>query len=450
VSTGYRQLLLIVGLGLSLVLYAAVDGSHIQKSAAETLVPSDTVSLKPMLRWHKVAGAVSYEVELFKDAPVNTGNQSASSTAFYSTKKIYVTGFNADLSADFAGPHFYWRVRGLDVSGAPLGDFSEPKQVMLDRKTVPLQKPIPTSIFNQSPGSTLLYPVYAWIPVAGAIEYEVEILAARPENPNGVVPSMHRIDSGIAVGFDYYDEKPRQSQQSFWWRVRGLDRNGDPVGVYSDAGEFQVNPRLPVTVATFGDSITHGGGDVSYSPADWEYSYQNYLMFPTINLGRSSDTSETMAARFEQDVVPFQPQYLLIMGGTNSLRAGVSAQSVIEDLMAIKEKALANEIRPVFLTIPPINPANINSVFAEATVADWQRQFAVVNDFIRTQEHIDVAAGMADSDGTLPDQLGIDGLHLGIAGKRKIAAAVNANWRRITQRSAPMAQMSLDDKTMAD
>lgn len=439
-STGYRQIALILGLGLSLALYAAVDGSYIQKSEAETLVHSDTVSLKPMLRWPKVAGAVSYEIELFHDAPASPGHQATSQTAFFTTKSIYVTGFNADLSNDFSGTHFYWRVRGLDLNGQPVGEFSEPKHVMVDREAVPLQKPIPTSVFNQSPGSTLLYPVYAWIPVAGAAKYEVEILPARPENPNGVAPSVHRIDAGTAVGFDYYDEQPRQSLQSFWWRVRGLDRNGNPVGVYSDAGEFQVNPGMPVTVATFGDSITHGGGDVSYSPADWEYSYQNYLLFPTINLGSSSDTSETMAARFEQDVLPFQPQYLLIMGGTNSLRAGVRAESVIEDLKTIKEKSLANKISPIFLTIPPINPANINSVFAEATVDDWQRQFELVNDFIRTQEHIDVTQGMAANDGTLPNQLGIDGLHLGIAGKRKIAAAVNENWRRITERSASIAQ----------
>jgi len=430
-SKGYLRIPLILGLGLSLVLYAAVDGFFIHKSEAETLVPKFAVSLKPMLRWHKVEGAVSYEIELYREAPVNGENQTAGPTAFFSAKNIYVTGFNADLSADFAGTHFYWRVRGLDVNGSPLADFSEPQQVTVDRRIAPLQKPIPTSVFNLSPGSTLLYPVYAWIPVAGADKYEVEILDAMPENPNGVAPSVHRIDSGIVVGFDYYDEKPRQSLQSFWWRVRGVDRNGNPVGVYSDAGEFQVNPKYPVTVATFGDSITHGGGDVSYSPADWEYSYQYYLMFPTVNLGRSSDTSETMAARFEQDVTPFRPQYLLIMGGTNSLRAGVGAQSVIEDLLAIKEKALASKIRPVFLTIPPINPANINSVFAESTVADWQRQFELMNDFIRTQLHIDVAQGMADHDGTLPNRLGIDGLHLGVAGKRKIATAINENWNRI-------------------
>jgi len=305
--------------------------------------------------------------------------------------------------------------------------------VRVDSKKNPVQKPVPTSFFNLTAGSTLLYPVYAWIPIAGAEKYEVEILDDIPENPNGVAPSIHRIDSAIAVGFDYYDEKPRQSSRPFWWRVRGLDSSGNPVGVYSDAGKFRVNPNLYFAVATFGDSITHGGGDVSYSPADWEYSYQSYLKFPTINLARSSDTSETMVERFERDVLPFQPQYLLIMGGTNSLRAGVKAESVIEDFKSLKEKCLANKIKPVFLTLPPINPQNISNVFEEATDPGWQREFQLVNDFIRTQEHIDVASGMAADDGTWPNQLGIDGLHLGIMGKQKIAAAVNENWRRIVK-----------------
>jgi len=327
--------------------------------------------------------------------------------------------------------YFFWRVRGLDIDGEPLGAFTKAEKVYVDSNNSTLQKPIATSIFNQSAGSTLLYPVYAWIPVAGADRYEVEILDEMPENPNGIIPSIHRIDFGIAVGFDYYDESSRQSPRPFWWRVRGLDSKGNPVGVYSDAGEFSVNPNIHVTVAAFGDSITHGGGGVSHSPADWEYSYLNYLNFPTINLGRSSDTSQTMTERFEQDVLPFKPQYLLIMGGTNSLRAGISAESVIEDMEELKAKCLANAIRPIFLTLPPINPNNIRRVFNEATVSDWQTQFQLVNEFIRTEEHIDVAPGMAADDGILPTQLAIDGLHVGVTGKRIIAAAVNKNWPRI-------------------
>jgi lysophospholipase L1-like esterase len=457
-----RRSFVFIGLGFGVALYALFGGFIFRTTEAEMLMnnnqpqpqegavklakPSadgavsthrfprqEAVSLKPMLRWDKVAGAVSYEIELFAAIPGAAGAPRSDLVPFFSAKRVYVNGFNADLPADFAGVCFFWRVRGLDISGIPLGAFSDRRMVQVDRKKNPVQKPIPTSFFNLTAGSTLLYPVYAWIPIAGAEKYEVEILDNMPENPNGVAPSIHRIDSAIAVGFDYYDEKPRQSSRPFWWRVRGLDSNGNPVGVYSDAGKFRVNPKLYFAVATFGDSITHGGGDVSYSPADWEYSYQSYLEFPTINLARSSDTSETMVERFERDVLPFQPRHLLIMGGTNSLRAGVEAESVIEDFKSLKAKCLANKIKPVFLTLPPINPKNISNVFGEATDPGWQRQFQLVNDYIRTQEHIDVAIGMAADDGTLPDQLGIDGLHLGIIGKQKIAAAVNENWRHIVK-----------------
>ena len=421
-----------------------IPGEVVIQAASRTLEsgpannPTDSstqqtpVSLKPMLRWPKVIGAVSYEIEFFAELPQTVNGDQSDSSAFFSTKKIYANGFNADLSVGFEGEYFFWRVRGLDIEGTSLGAFSEAKKVYVDRRREPLQKPIITSFFNQSSGSTLLYPVYAWIPVSGAAKYEVEILDELPENPNGVVPSIHRIDSAVAVGFDHYDEKARQSSRPFWWRVRGLDSYGNPVGVYSDAGEFSVNPEFKVVAAAFGDSITHGGGGVSHSPADWEYSYLNYLDFPTINLARSSDTSETMVERFERDVLPFRPQYLLIMGGTNGLRAGVRAESVIEDLKALQAKCLDEKIKPILLTLPPINPDNIQKVFAESTVSDWRSQFQLVNEFIRTQEHIDAATEMTAADGMLPSPLGIDGLHLDILGKQKIAAAVNASWPRIT------------------
>ena len=103
------------------------------------------------------------------------------------------------------------------------------------------------------------------------------------------------------MGFDYYDEKARISTNPFYWRVRGLSHDGSPIGVYSEAGIFTVNPTIPVTAATYGDSITHGGGSVSYSPADWEYSYQHYWEFSTINLGKSGDTSQAMVERFNQN-----------------------------------------------------------------------------------------------------------------------------------------------------
>ena len=100
--------------------------------------------------------------------------------------------------------------------------------------------------------------------------------------------------------------------------------------------------------------------------------------------------------------MPFQPKYLLIMAGTN-----------------------------IFLTLPPINPDNIKKVFDESTAPDWQEQMRLVNDFIRTQVHIDVEREMQYTNGILPSKLAVDGLHLDITGKKKIATAVNTNWVRI-------------------
>jgi lysophospholipase L1-like esterase len=388
-------------------------------------------SVKPVLTWSKVEGAVAYEIRLFAENPVNTDKNGLQPVPFFTTTQIYVNGFNADLSRDFAGEYFYWQVRGLDIDGKPIGLFSDAEKVDISRQVAVLEKPTPTSILNQKTGVTLLYPVYSWIPVAGADKYEIEILDDLPENPNGIAPSIHRIEAAVAGGFDYYDEAPRISEKPLYWRVRGLDQAGNPVGVYSDAGEFGANPHRHMALATFGDSITHGGGGVSYSPADLEYSYQHYLDFPTINLGKSGDTSQTLVERFERDVLPFKPQYLLILAGTNSLRGGVTAQSVIADLKVLREKCLANGIQPVFLTLPPINPDNIKRIFNEETAPDWREQMQLVNDFIRTQEHIDVAKEMEYASGILPTKLAVDGLHLDIKGKKKIAAVINANWARI-------------------
>lgn len=393
--------------------------------------PQQPASLRPMLRWSKVDGAVAYELEILQEAPEDPARFAA---PLFSTKQIYVNGYNADLSQSAALSYLYWRVRGLDIEGKAIGPFSTAEKIYIDRKKAFVQSPVPTSIFNKSTGAALLYPVYAWIPIHGASTYEVEILDAPPENPGGIEPSRHRIDAAIAKGFDYYDDTARISEKTLYWRVRGLDQDGNPVGLYSAAEAFNIDLKQPAPIATYGDSITHGGGDLSYSPADWEYSYQHYLDFPTINLAQSGDTSESMVARFERDVVPFRPEYLLILAGTNSLRGGASAESVIADLAALREKCLAHQIQPIFLTLPPIHPKHIERAFNQSTAPTWKRKIARVNQFIRTQNHIETARFLDDGSGLLAARFGVDGLHPGPAGKQRMAAAINAHWKEVTRR----------------
>jgi lysophospholipase L1-like esterase len=413
--------------------YSADDFTRIKPVATSSYPASAPASDKPIFTWTVVPGAVYYEFELLGAPPENPNDTRPSRQRIAMSREVFTCGYNADLSG-YDADRVYWRVRALDLDGNPLGVFSDAQEARIDHtRQQPLKPPL-TAVFNQNGAPAPLYPAYSWIPIQGAVNYEVELLDAPPENPNGTTPSRHRIWSKQASGFDCYDDEPRCKPGMYYWRVIGLDPAGNPVGVYSDTGQFVVDLTKGNYAATFGDSITHGGGGVSYPPCDWAYSFQTYLQFPNVNLGRSGDTSETMVDRFEHDILPFHPKYLVILGGTNSLRGGTPAGKVIEDLAAVRDKCLAYGIRPIFLTLPPINPEAIKRVFNEETASNWRQEFDTVNNFIRQQRyHIDLDPQMSDVNRELPDYYAIDGLHPDIEGKKLIAQIVNAHWARVTR-----------------
>ena len=393
----------------------------------------NSVGPQPILTWTVVPDAVYYEIEFLSRPPENPNGIEASEHRIFSSMKIFVNGYNPDLR-EIATTPIYWRVRGLDVNGNPIGVFSDAWRLQTAHTKKEPLKPLIRSELGKRGTADLLYPVYTWIPLKETAVYEVELTRELPENPNGTTPSLHRIWSSRAIGFACYDEQARIQPGLYYYRVRGLTAEGEPLGVWSDAAVFEVDLRHGSYAGTLGDSITHGGGAISYSPADWAYDYQTYLKFPTYNLGRSADTSETTSARFDADVLPFRPLFLIIMTGANSLRAGVDAESVIRDLQSIREKCLAHGIRPIFLTMPPINPDAIHRTFSEETASHWQQELLAVNAFIRRQTYfIDLYPHFADEKGELPDRLAIDGLHYDIAGKKLMATIINANWERVTR-----------------
>ena len=410
---------------------AALPGPLLAGPQPLSLFPeSNPAPLRPILTWTKVAGAVCYELEI-NAAPVDPA--AAATQPLFVTREIFANGYHVDLSR-LAGQPLFWRVRGLDYAGNPISFFSKASQIIVDpSKNAPLN-PLPTARYNENKRPTPLYPVYYWIPLAGAAAYEVEVTSRLPENPGGIAASAYRIWSRRATGYGIYDDTARSHPGTYYWRVRALDAQGEPLGVYSDAVPCKVDLTAGNYAASLGDSITHGGGAVSYSPADWEYSYQTYLNFPLVNLGKSGDTAATMLERFEQDVLPFQPRYLLILGGTNSLRGGTPAAAVIADLAAIRDKCIAHGIRPIFLTLPPINPAAIAMVFQESTAAKWRAEFAQVNRFIRRQRYyIDLEPHFLDERRELPERFAVDGLHIDIKGKRLIGNVINQAWHQVAE-----------------
>ena len=389
-------------------------------------------SLMPFLVWHSIPNAVLYEVEILSAPPSKEGGTELSPTNHLtSTQNIFTNGWQADLRPYETHEKLYWRVRALGLKHEPIGEFSVAEPLYLDKSAEFPNRPIPNTYdlllnFHQP-----IYPVYQWIPLNGVTHYEVELLTEPPTQKHGTKPDPKRVwAQTISATNAIYDEYARPYAGKYYWRVRGVDTQGNTVGTWSDLASFTVDapPENRLYAAALGDSITHGGGAISSSPAFLEYSYTTYLPFACLNLGRSGDTAHTTLERFEQDVLPLHPANLLILTGSNSLRAtGITAQDIIDDLNELQKKCLAHDIRPIFLTLLPLNPERISLAFHSETDLSWRWKMTAVNMWIRSQDFcIDIEPYFYDAQKQILDpRLSTDGLHPDIDGKRMMAEIIN-------------------------
>ena len=389
-------------------------------------------SAKPFLIWRPVPGAVCYEVELLSAPPEKEGGVELSGAHdLFNTQRVYTNGYQIDLTNWKNRRELYWRVRAMTLEKKPIGEFSDAEKIVVN-PSAPLPDAPLVNTFAQMPDEyPLLYPVYQWIPLNGILRYEVELLYAPPEEQYAKAPVPNHAWHHIANdSFSCYDEYKRGDPGMYYWRVRAIDESGNTIGRYSETASFEV----PETVqrpyaAAFGDSITHGGGALSYSPANREYDYMTYLNFPAMNLGQSGDTSRETLKRFEDDVLPYRPYNLIILTGSNDLRSDRPAEDIIDDLENIKKKCEANDIRPIFLTLMPIHPQNIYTAFRTETDDGWRAKLSRINEFIRKQDYyIDLEPYFYDNTQTkLDTALAIDGLHPDIRGKMLMAELINAH-----------------------
>lgn len=379
------------------------------------------------LTWPQNLNAVRSEVEIFKEIPKDLRADAPIANAIYRNTQVYTNSLMLDMRQLQAEKPLFYRVRAYDLDGHPIGPYSQPADVESALFKTERNAPIPHDSYGKGNGSVLLYPVYAYTGNPNAASYEIEVTSKYPENLHGFSPSVHRIYAAKTELTDLYDDAPRTG--TYYWRVRGMDSAGKPVGEWSLPQEIK-NPVKHWKVAVYGDSISHGGGHLSFGPADLAYSYESYLDFPSINLSQSGDTSEAMVMRFEKDVLPFSPEYLLILGGTNSLRAGVPAADVISDLKEIQRKCREHGITPILMTLPPINPENIQKAFNEPTYEGWKASFDEVNAFIRGEVHIDTAAPFEEME-ELPTWLALDGIHGDWNMKRMMAEVINLEFPKV-------------------
>ncbi len=392
-------------------------------------------SLMPFLIWHVVPNAVCYEVELLSAPPeIEGGIEHSERYHLESTTKVFTNGYQADLRPYLTTNNsqlttIYWRARALGLHREPIGEFSIAEPIFVNENlplpNCPLINNFDFISFKPQP----IYPVYSWIPIHSAAKYEVELLNHPPAVENNYEASADSLWRQSTVDqSSCYDEYSRPYAGAYYWRVRALDEDNQPISAWSNSEKFIVEDYTKgIYAAILGDSISHGGGAVSYSPRSLEYSYATYIDFPVINLSRSGDTARTTLERFERDVLPFKPKNLIISTGANSLRdERISAESVMEDLSKINELCQKNNIRAVFLTLMPINPENIRYVFRTETDPRWHEKMTAVNKFIKKNfVSIDIERYFYDNFGEMDAKFSIDGLHTDLRGKMLMGELIN-------------------------
>ena len=260
-----------------------------------------------------------------------------------------------------------------------------------------------------------LYPTYSWLPLPNTEFYQVQVVKV---STNKIVRELFN-DEALDRMTDW---KPFTEPGEYYWQVRVVNKSHKPLSDWSEKKFFEV--IAPVKFAVLGDSISHGGA--SYIPAgQLSCQWETYSSVPIKNLARSGDTTEQMLERFDNDVLPFKPQVLIIMGGVNDIRNGSSAETVIKNLAALRDKCLANDMTPVFCTITPMNPEIINRRGIFLTDGDWRQEREKINFWIKTTPYfVDAAEPLTDEFGYLRAELTPDGLHPALRGKKIIGEMI--------------------------
>ena len=257
-----------------------------------------------------------------------------------------------------------------------------------------------------------VYPTYSWEVLPNTEFYQIQVLSG-----DKVIRELKNSEALDRMT----DSQPFIEPGYFSWRVRAVDKKNRPLSDWSVKKFFRVS--MPVHFAVLGDSISHGGA--AFIPAgQLSCQWQTFCNVPIKNIARSGDTTAMMIERFEQDVLPFKPKVLLILGGVNDIREGKSSAEVIKNFETLREKCLANNITPIFGTLTPMNEKILRGRGIFLTESDWRSEREKINAWILENGGVDVSSELCDEDGELNEKFTYDGLHPALRGKKFMGEAI--------------------------
>jgi lysophospholipase L1-like esterase len=180
------------------------------------------------------------------------------------------------------------------------------------------------------------------------------------------------------------------------------------------AANAELRKQAPTAsrIVMFGDSITEF----------WPYPHLDG--FELINRGIAGQNSSQMLLRFQDDVVSLSANYVVILCGTNDLRAYVGHPASVaasalarisRNVTAMSDIAKANDIRVMLCALPPVG-CDLQRVSRDTAAVQIINQWLGAFAAHRGYSFVDYFSALADERGHLPVELGEDGVHPNIAG----------------------------------
>jgi lysophospholipase L1-like esterase len=203
------------------------------------------------------------------------------------------------------------------------------------------------------------------------------------------------------------------------------------IGYYRDANRAALaasdaRPRIVL----MGDSITfHWTPEHLPAPGDLN----------VINRGIRGQNTTQMLLRFEDDVIALKPAAVVILGGTNDLRAYEGdpaaagpdiAARIARNVTAMADIAQGRGVKVILCAVPPIGTDRIKLTRDPATILKvnaWLQSFAQS----RNLPFVDLYAVLADANSDLPSRLSVDGIHPNPEGYRLMWPRLQAAFERL-------------------
>ncbi len=175
--------------------------------------------------------------------------------------------------------------------------------------------------------------------------------------------------------------------------------------------DAKASPASARRVVMMGDSITDSWPGLSNG-----FFPQNGL----VGRGISGQTTAQMVVRFWAEVIDLKPQVVHIMAGTNDIAENLDPydfDQTTRNLMAMTALAKANGIRVVMGSVPPATsfgwrPERGNPSEHIVTLNDCIQMHCRKNGFV----YADYWPVLANADGGLKPELGLDSVHPNAAG----------------------------------